>query len=135
MRMADVRLLGAYLLALVGYLSVAFFVATAVRSPGPAMAVWFFYVALLEQLLGGALSQLGAVGTAIASWMPIATFRRLVNPLQWDPEAFSQAVADATAAGETAPSILPAGVLLGVTALYVGLLLGGSLAWFRRRDL
>ena len=128
--------IGGFALAFLGYGSFALFVSLAIRNSGSAMAVWFFYVAIGEQLLAGGLGAVRDRLGEFARFLPINTFNQLHGYYQHDLAAFQQAVQRAVEAGNDPPSDPWAnGTLLLVWLLWVALFVGGSFLWFRKRDL
>lgn len=128
--------IGGFALAFLGYGSFALFVSLAIRNSGPAMAVWFFYVAIGEQLLAGGLGAVSDRLGELARFLPINTFNQLHRYYQHDDAAFQQAVQRAVEAGNDPPADPWAnGTLLVVWFLWVALFVGGSFLWFRKRDL
>ena len=124
---------GGGLLRLIGYGSMALAAAMAIRSTGAAMGVWFFYVALGEQLL-----TLGLVRLELVDWiryLPVNVFNALSRSLQWDPVAFGNAIQRAVDRGATPPTIWETDALLLVAGGWIALFVLGSFAWFRQRDL
>ncbi len=125
-----------FFLAFIGYGSLALFCSLSIRNSGPAMAAWFFYVSLGEQMLAGAAGAIHDRLGEIAAYLPINTFNQLHRYLQHDPVAFQQAVQRAIENDRTPPSDPWAmGLLLTISFVWIALLLGGSFFWFRKRDL
>lgn len=65
-RRDDLALMADALLGLLGYAGIGFFAAFLARSSGAAMGLFFSYAALLEQVLGVVLSQMGSATTMVA---------------------------------------------------------------------
>ena len=99
------------------------------------MAVWFFYVALLEDLFGNILVAINEGLRPAVDYLPVHAFNRLNNYLQHDPEAFQAAVARATEAGRDAPELLGTGAFVFATLAWITVFLVASFVWFRQRDL
>ena len=127
--------LGGAALAIVGFTSLALFVGLAVRSPGSAMAVWLFYVAILERLLGSALVQWSDRFKPIVRALPVTVFTELLNNLEHDPAALQRAVDRAHALHRPPPEVWGAGPLSFIAIAWIAVLIGGAYMWFRRRDL
>jgi len=71
--------MGEILMAYLGYGCLALFVAVTVRSPGPAVGVWFLYLAAGERLIATLHQAVGApLGEAIG-YLPINLFNSLVE--------------------------------------------------------
>jgi hypothetical protein len=127
--------LGGMFLSAAGYTSFALFVAAAIRSSGPAMAVWFAWMAFGERLLVGGLGSLFESLRPVLKWAPITTFNRLRDYAQYDSEAFRRAAEWAAENERAAPQPVDLGPAIAGTLLWiVGLSFAGWL-WFRRRDL
>ena len=125
-----------FLLAFIGYGSVALFCSLSIRSSGPAMAVWFFYMALGEQMLSSAFKAIHDRLGELATYLPINTFNQLHRYYQYDPAAFQQAVQRAVENDRTPPGEPWAwGLLLTMSLVWIVLFVGGSFVWFRKRDL
>lgn len=130
------RIIAGVLLAFIGYASLALFVSLAIRNSGPAMAVWFFYVALGERMLAGAMRAVSDGLGAAAQFLPINTFNQLHRYLQFDAAAFQQAVQNAVENNRQPPADPWAwGTLLLTSAIWISLFWGGAFVWFRQRDL
>lgn len=128
--------MGGLVLAFFGYGSLALFVSLAIRNSGPAMAVWFFYVAIGERLLAGGLGAVNDRLGELARFLPINTFNQLHRYYQHDFAAFQQAVQNAIENNREPPADPWAnGTLLLAWFLWVALFIGGSFLWFRKRDL
>ncbi len=125
-----------FFLAFIGYGSLALFCSLSIRNSGPAMAVWFFYVALGEQMLRGGLNAIHDRLGELAAYLPINTFNQLHRYYQHDPVAFQQAVQRAVENDRTPPGEPWAmGLLLTMSLVWIALFVGGSFVWFRKRDL
>jgi ABC-2 type transport system permease protein len=125
---------GMYLTGL-GYACLALFVSAAVRSSGPAMAVWFAWFAFGERLLVGGLGSLFQGLRPALRWAPVSTFNRLNDYLRYDPEALRQAVEWATRHDRPVPQVEALGPAVAGTALWIAALLLTGWWWYRRRDL
>ena len=135
-RMVHWSTLGGVLFAFIGYGSLALLISMTVRSSGPAIAVWFFYVAVGEQLLQGILGQVSDRLGAWAAFFPINTFNQLHQYYQYDGAAFERAVESALEAGQQAPAEPWSwSVLLLVSAAWITVFLASSFMWFTKRDL
>ena len=127
--------LGGMFVASLGYASLALFVAVAIRSSGPSMAVWFAWFAFVEALMVGGLGRIFEGLRPALSWAPIMTFNRLRGYLQYDPDALRRATEWAIQNDGPIPepsSLGPA--FAGSFAWIAALVLLGWL-WYRRRDL
>ena len=125
-----------FFLAFIGYGSLALFCSLSIRSSGPAMAVWFFYMAIGEQMLRGALNAIHDRLGELATYLPINTFNQLHRYYQHDAVAFQEAVEAAIANNRQAPSEPWAmGLLVTISLVWIALFVGGSFVWFGKRDL
>jgi ABC-type transport system involved in multi-copper enzyme maturation permease subunit len=122
-------------LAFLGYGSLALAAALAIRSTGAAMGVWFFWVALGERLVQGALGLLGGTAEAAAAFLPVAVFNRLTSYLAHDPAAWAEAAHRAAVQGEPAPALPDLQLAVWAAVAWIAVLVGVSWAVFRRRDL
>lgn len=127
--------LGGMTLAGLGYVALALLAATAIRSSGPAMAVWFAWFAFGERLLAGALGRMFEGLRPALRWAPMTTFNRLRDYLVYDAEALRRAAELAASQDRAPPQVHAAGpAVLGSVAWIVMLVLLGWW-WYRRRDL
>lgn len=122
-------------LAYLGYGGVALLIATSVRAAGPAIGMWFFYIAIIEQLIIGLLSQIGDRVAGVLRFAPINVFNRLYVYLQHDAAAYQRAVDAALERGRDAPQVWDNGVLFGAASVWIVVLFAGSYFLFRKRDL
>ena len=128
--------IGGLLLGFTLLASMAFASAMGIRSQGPAMAVWFFYIGFGERLILGALAQLGDWIQPALRFAPFNTVQSgLANYLQWDPVALQAAVARALENDRNPPEIWDTGTLLITAIGWLAFFILGSFLWFRRRDL
>lgn len=113
----DLVLMARALLGTLGYAGIGFFTAFLARSSGAAMGLFFLYVAILEQVFGAVLSQMGPAMTMVAGHLPKSVFDQLL--------------------GITQSGIPPGGggLRAGVAVAWIFVLLAASLVLHRRRDL
>lgn len=133
MRAPDAALLGGFLLFLLDYAALAYLAAILARSSGPAVALFFLYVAILETLVSEGVRRVG--GAAAIQFLPTKLFNALLDPAQYDLALRERLIAAAIEKGNNAPSFLDTGVLTGVAGMYVVVLLAISFIVFKRRDL
>ena len=126
---------GGMFLAAAGYASLALFVAAALRSSGPAMAVWFAWLAFGERLLVGGLGSLFESLRPVLQWAPLTTFNRLRDYIQYDPEAFRRAAELAAENDRAAQQAVDLGPAVAGTLIWIAGLSFVGWLWFRRRDL
>jgi ABC-type transport system involved in multi-copper enzyme maturation permease subunit len=110
-------------------------VAMAVRASGPAMAAWFGWFAIGEQLLPAGLGRLFPGLRPALGYLPMQTARRLLDYNEYDPAAFQRITEAAEAAGRPPPEPAALGTAFLVALGWIILFIGGSYVWFRRRDL
>ncbi len=131
----DLAFAGAVLLSMVGMGAMALFIASVVRSSGPAMALFFFYIAFGEQLLAALAARFIPAVAAVAHYAPGQVFMNMAEARIYYPSLQEAAVARALERGAAAPVFPSATVLVGVALGWTAFfLLAGFLA-FRRRDL
>ncbi len=134
-RVGDAQLMGAELLAIGGVTSLGFFVAFLARSSGPAMAILFFYLAVLEQLLGAGLRHLGGAWAKAAGFLPMRLFSELIEPARYDAAAYEKMVATLTKANRPIPALDDTGLLAAVATAEIVFFLMLAYLVYRRRDL
>jgi ABC-type transport system involved in multi-copper enzyme maturation permease subunit len=134
-RGVHVSALGGFALASLGYGSLALFSALAVRNSGPALALWFFYVALIENLIANGLVAISEGLEPVVRHLPISTFNQLFEFIQHDPAALRRAVQNAIENERQIPEIWDMGTLLLASTLWIAVFVGVSFVWFRKRDL
>jgi hypothetical protein len=132
---AQLSALGGMLLTGMGYSSLAFFAAVAIRSSGPAMAVWFAWFAFGERLLVGGLGTLFEGLRPILKWAPVMTFDRLRDYIQYDPEAMRRAAEWAAQNERSAPAFEALGPAVAGSLLWIAALTLLGWLWYRKRDL
>jgi len=134
-RGVNLSALGGFALASLGYGSLALFSALAVRNSGPALALWFFYMALIERLIGSGLVALNEGLQPVVQYLPINTFNQLFRYIQHDPAALQRAVQSAIENERQVPEIWDMSTLLVASTLWIAVFVGVSFVWFRKRDL
>ena len=132
---AQVSALGGMFITGLGYTSLALFIATAIRSSGPAMAVWFAWFAFGERLLVGGLGSLFESLRPVLKWAPVMTFNRLRDYIRYDPDAFRRAAEWAAEHDRPGPEVEALGPAIAGSLLWIGGLTLVGWLWFRRRDL
>jgi hypothetical protein len=136
MRGVHWSIIGGFFVAFLGYGSLALFCSLSIRNSGPAMAVWFFYMAVGEQMIAGAMNRIHERLGELATYLPINTFNQLHRYYQYDLAAFQQAVQTSIENDRTPPGERWAmGLPWGLSLVWIALLVGGSFFWFRKRDL
>lgn len=127
--------LGGMFVTSLGYGSLALFAAVAFRSSGPAMAVWFGWIAFLETLLVGGLGRLFEGLQPALRWAPVMTFNRLRDYIQYDPEALRRAAEWAVQNDRPVPEPSSLGPAFAGSFAWIALLLLVGWLWYCRRDL
>ncbi|HEX9729398.1 MAG TPA: ABC transporter permease subunit [Gemmatimonadales bacterium] len=122
-------------MAFLGWGSLAFAVSTAIRSGGPSMGVWLFYVAALEGLIGEVMLKISHRLETVVEFLPAHVFAQFGRYMQYDKVVFVSAVDRATAAGRTPPEIWDSATLWTSAIGWLVVLIGGSYLLFRKRDL
>ena len=127
-----------YTLGALGLASLAFMLATMLRSTGGAIGVFFLYVAFLEQLFGLLLRRFGSVELAqkVTPYLPMASFQRPMNGSMWHTDYVERLNTIATSLGQPAQVITRDYFkLVGMPLLWIGIFVGLSFVVFRKRDL
>ncbi len=130
------QILGAAALAVLGLGSMATFFVFLARSGGPALGLFFLWVALLEQIGGGIVRQLKPAWAWITNWSPAVHFLGLSDAAKWDPGAYARLVAAMAERNQPAPAP-PADplALVLVSVGYIGFFLLMAYGVYRARDL
>jgi hypothetical protein len=132
-RPADWMLMAGFAAGILVYGALALLVATLVRSAGSAMGIWFFWVALAEQILPGFFEKIHEGWGAAGAYLPATLAGRLLDPRQHDPAAMAASVQRAIENGNPPPELIP--YLWTGSWLWIVLLVGWAYFWFRKRDL
>ena len=123
---------------LLAYLSVAglaLFVAVTIRSSGPAMAVWFFWITLGEQLLPALVSRVLPATQPAFTYLPFSAAQKLLDFWVFDTAAYTRLVARAQEAEQAVPELPNLLLWLGVNAGWAVVFVVVGYVLFRRRDL
>jgi ABC-type transport system involved in multi-copper enzyme maturation permease subunit len=126
---------GGTFLAYTAVAALAIFLSLAIRSSGPAMAAWFFWIGFGEQLGAGLLGRAVPSLRPILGYLPFTNAQAGMNFRDYDSAAFEQAVAAATAAERAPPELADLSTIMLVNIGWVALFLVVGYVWFRRRDL
>lgn len=126
---------GGIFLASLGFGSLALAVATMVRSAGPAMAIWFFYIAMGEKLLVLIVGKSIESTVPFLQYLPANAFQGLTNYEQYDPVAFERAVQWAVENERPAPEAVDMQLLAAVVAAWIAVFVATSYLSFRKRDM
>ena len=131
----DLHALAGLTLSALGMAALAFCFAFVVRGPGPAIALFFLYIGVIEQLvLTTLLRRWDALAPAVR-YLPSRVFFTLIEDTRYYPEAVARAVAAAEKAGRAAPVFPDTGALMTAAAIYTVVLVGVAYLVYRNRDL
>lgn len=133
-RRVDLMQAGGGLLLTLGYVAMALFAAFLARSAGAAMGLFFLYTAILEQLVSGALTQVGGVWRDVARALPATLLGRLTNASNYDPEMRARVIQTLTDAGGE-PEFWPVWLLWGGATGWIVVFVLGAFWVHRHRDL
>lgn len=131
----DVAQLGGAVLTCLGYASLALFVALAVRTPGSAVALWLFYVAVLERLITGGLTLWSDKWKPIVRFFPVSVFGEAYGRNPYDAERVRQLTEAAIRFHRPPPEVWNAAELTLVAAAWIAALVAGAYIVYRQRDL
>ena len=123
---------------MVAYLSVAglaLFLSVTIRSSGPAMAVWFFWITLGEQLLPSLVSRAFPATEPAFRFLPFSAAQEVLPFWVFDATAYARVVAAAESAERTAPELPNLFLWFGVNAAWAVVFVLVAYRLFRRRDL
>jgi ABC-2 type transport system permease protein len=126
---------GALLLAFLNVGALALLCAMTIRSSGPAMAVWFFWITLGEQLVPSLVTRVLPAAQPFFAMLPFSSAQQVLEFWRFDLGTYQRMVERAQAAGEAAPQLPDMSVWVGLNAGYAMLFLAVTYALFRRRDL
>lgn len=126
---------GALLLAFLNVGGLALLCATTIRSSGPAMAVWFFWITLGEQLVPSLIVRVLPSAEPALSMLPFSASQQVLEFWRFDAPTFERMVERAQAAGETIPEVPNMTLWLGLNAGWAILFVAVAYVLFRRRDL
>ena len=108
-----------------------------VRGGGSAMAIFFFYITLLEPLTRLLIGRFAPAAAPFTRFAPFNHFTTLLEGRHFDPSLVDAAHAEAAAASQTfvEPDLYDPALLLSVGAGWIALFVVLSFVVFRRRDL
>jgi ABC-type transport system involved in multi-copper enzyme maturation permease subunit len=106
-----------------------------IRNSGPAMAVWFFWVTLGEQLLPSIVLRFWESAGPALEMLPFATAQQVLPFWKYDATAYANIVARAEVAETAAPELPNMLFWLSLNAGWAVLFIGLGYVLFRRRDL
>ncbi len=129
--MATVGLLVAYLSAA----SLGLLCAVTIRNAGPAIAVWFFWITLGEQLLPALVTRVLPSWEPIFAYLPFASAQRVLPFEAFDAATYQRLVERAAEAERAVPEAVNGLLWTGVNAAWAVLFVAVAYWAFRRRDL
>ena len=135
-RPVDLAVIGAYATGVLLLVGGAFMCGMLVRGSGPAMAVFFFYVTLIENLIVLAVGRFSPAAGPALRLLPFRLFTALIDPGNHDASSVLRR-AGAAAASEPFHSSQPFGpaALIGAGALWTIAFVTIAYLVNRRRDL
>ena len=125
----------ALLLAFLNVGALALLCAMTIRSSGPAMAVWFFWITLGEQLVPSLVTRVLPATEPFFAMLPFSASQQVLEFWRFDAPTYQRMVERAEAAGEAAPVLPDMTLWVGLNAGYALLFLAVTYVLFRRRDL
>lgn len=125
----------ALLLAFLNVGSLALFCALTIRSSGPAMAVWFFWITLGEQLVPSLIIRVLPAAEPVLGMLPFNASQQVLAFWKFDGPTYQGMVERARAAAEAVPTLPDLRLWLALNAGYALLFLVVTYVVFRRRDL
>lgn len=136
-RAVDLAVIGGYATGVVMLVAGAFMSAMLVRGSGSAMAVFFFYITLLERLIVMAVGRFSPEARPALEFAPFNLFTKLIDPEVYDRSLVAARAASAAAANQPfeAPELMDPAALLAAGGLWTVVFVAVAFAVFRRRDL
>lgn len=126
---------GALLLAFLSVGGLALLCATTIRSSGPAMAVWFFWITLGEQLIPSLVTRVLPAAESALQMLPFNASQQVLAFWRFDSATYQRMVERAQAAGETAPELPDMVLWVGLNGGWTLVFVVVGYVLFRRRDL
>jgi ABC-type transport system involved in multi-copper enzyme maturation permease subunit len=125
----------ALLLAYLSVASLGLLCSVTIRNSGPAIAVWFFWITLGEQLVPALVTRVLPSLEAAFAYLPFNASQKVLPFWTFDAAAYARVVERAAAAERAAPELPNALLWTGVNAAWVVVFVGVAYWAFRRRDL
>lgn len=122
----------------VAYLSVAglaLFVSVTIRSSGPSMAVWFFWITLGEQLIPSLVTRVLPATEPAFAYLPFSAAQKMLDFWVFDAGVYAGLVARAQEAEQAVPELPDMLLWMGVNAGWAVVFVAVGYGLFRRRDL
>jgi ABC-type transport system involved in multi-copper enzyme maturation permease subunit len=127
--------LGGLMLAFLSLGGLALLVSVTVRNAGPAMALWFFWITLGEQLVPALVTRVLPATAPFFGYLPFSAAQKILPFWVYDASTYARVVARAEAAEQAAPELPDLMLWVSVNAGWAVLFIALSYALFRRRDL
>lgn len=106
-----------------------------IRNSGPAMAVWFFWITLGEQLVPAMINRVWPAAESVLGMLPFNASQQVLAFWKFDTATYERIVERAQAAGDTVPELPNMTLWVGLNAGWAVLFLAVTYIAFRRRDL
>ncbi|MEM7414089.1 MAG: ABC transporter permease [Gemmatimonadota bacterium] len=126
---------GALLIAYLNAGGLALLVSLSARAAGPAMALWFFWITMGEQLLPAILGRIAPSLQPAFAYLPFAATQQVLGFALFDERRREQIIAGAAEAGQAAPDFADPMLWTAVNAGWAILFLTVAYLIFRKRDL
>jgi ABC-type transport system involved in multi-copper enzyme maturation permease subunit len=126
---------GALFLAYLSAASMGLLAAVTIRNSGPAIAVWFFWITLGEQLLPALLGRMAPSLAPAFAFLPFTAAQQVFSFSAFDAPTYARRVARAQAAEQAIPELVNGALWTGVNAAWAIVFLAVAYWAFRRRDL
>ena len=126
---------GALFLAYLSSASLGLLCAVTIRNSGPAIAVWFFWITLGEQLLPALLGRAFPVLQPAFAFLPFTAAQQALSFAAFDGPTYQRMVDRAIEAERTVPELVNGALWTGVNAAWAALFIAVAYWAFRRRDL
>jgi len=125
----------ALLLAFLNVGALALFCSLTIRSSGPAMAVWFFWITLGEQLVPSMINRVVPAAAPILAMLPFSASQQVLAFWRFDSATYQGMIEAAGEAGEALPELPNMFLWVGLNAGWAAIFLAVTYLTFRRRDL
>jgi ABC-type transport system involved in multi-copper enzyme maturation permease subunit len=135
LRASDAKMLGAYLIALLGIGSVAFFLSMLFRRDGAALGVLLIWASLGETLVMLLLHRFREGWEKYGQYLPFRVFFSIFSPRNWDAAAHAGMVEFARKAHRPLPELPDMQLLLALAVGYIIAFTAISYANYMKRDL
>lgn len=126
---------GALLLAFLSTGGLALLLSVSARASGPAMALWFFWITLGEQLLPAIVTRIAPDTAPAFAYLPFAAAQQVMSFATFDATTRANILARAAEAGSETPEFADPLLWSGVNAGWALLFLVSAYLLFRQRDL